>query len=252
MKILGMFLSLCVVTLSHANDIRAVIVGDQGTLWSQPEASGKPVAILKGGAALHVLSRTVDKQWLRVEARTGKNGGTLQGFVRSQDVLLTDARLAPVPSPEKKSYPKLSESPTQVDDEVLYPWSFGFGFSGYSTPVASYFLISGDARYAWTQWTESMLGLQLGLGGGTQFGAQVGERFYAPLDNFRPYAQIGYLRSDLRYSMSSAWVMGGGFQVSYGGGHSFFELGILYLLRTPFGPYNLNSWSFAGGSGIRF
>jgi hypothetical protein len=223
-------------------------------VWGQPNASQRPMGVLKKGTVVQVVSKTADGQFVRIQVPK-EDGSIASGYVKTKDLKLERA-LAKTPAPQ----PVTSEEQTTDEVEEVSSRShrpdrqvsFGVGFGGYSFGGNTYVTVSTDARYLWVDWTESIVGVDLTFGEDTFWGYRLGQRFYAPLGSFRPYVHLGYRRFDAADSKNAAWETGGGFQVFYAGGTSFFDVGALYLSRTSFDASATNGWVFGGSSGVRF
>jgi hypothetical protein len=214
-------------------------------------------------AELEVLGRTKDGRHLKVAVKR-QNGERTEVFVRSKDVRLRKLEAA-APAPEVMVPDEIAvvapsgggaapaePAPKEDPYEPKHPWSFGAGMGGYSSRGQTNFSISGDVRYLWRTYTETLFGLDFAFGSTTAVGLRAGQRLYGVWsEKFRPYVHGGYRIASLSDGDTSALELGGGFQVWYGGG-SYFELGAFYLWNTLFYPAGENGVVFGGSSGIRF
>ena len=219
-------------------------------LYREPRLESPLIGKLRRGTHVEVLSKSADGTFLRVEAKNAK-GVAVQGYAEARDFEIPIDEGEPA-RPARRSSRRHEAREEDVEEAPRQHWAFGAGFAGYSSGGTTNITVSGDARYLWTPWTETLLGLDLTFSDTTYLGTRVGERFYAPLAGFRPYVHTGFRVFDISTSGTAALELGGGFQVVYGGGRSFFDLGVTYLVRTPFNELATNGWVFGGTSGLRF
>jgi hypothetical protein len=218
---------------------------------------GKRLGYLRAGSEASVLFRTADGRYLVLELKKS-DGSRVQAYGLADDFKMGDFKANDEEGPELRE--RRAERRREHGDEAAEAnegddfkhWSVGFGFSGTSSSSGTQVVISGDLRYLWLKWLETLVGLDLELGSKSALGLRAGQRFYAPVsDSFRPFVHAGYRMSDVKDMQSAALEFGGGFQVAYRQG-SYFELGIFYLYPKPFNSDAEGYFVFGGSSGIRF
>jgi|GEM_PF-1217612 len=246
-------------TRSALAEVRASVVETKIPAFSADSKGRLRVAgYLLKDSEVDVRGRTKDGRYLKVYATRAKGGGA-ELYVRTRDVRLrrlSEAATVPVEAmPETEAIvPAHGVERVEQEDpyEPRHPWSFGAGMGGYSSRGKTSFGISGDLRYLWRTYTETLFGLDFAFGDTTAIGLRAGQRLYGTWsEKFRPYIHGGYRIADLSDGNTSAVELGGGFQVWYGGG-SYFELGAFYLWNTIFDSNGENGILFGGSSGIRF
>lgn len=244
---------LATFALPAAATVRAVAQKDRVGFWSQPGDAQKPVGALKKNTIVDVVSKSADGAWLRVNAPRA-DGTSATGWVRTADFAI-----------ESSGVQDAAEVAADDNDEDTQPvhaaghahphlrrWSIGGSLGGYATNTESAFVIMTDLRYAWSMYTESILGLDFTFGTNTFVGFRVAQRLYAPLESIRPYLHAGFRRFQMSQPLSGAYELGAGFQMTSFGSDTYFELGAVYLLRTPFDDLAVNTFIFNGGIGKRF
>jgi len=258
---------------ASGTELRATPLRNRVEVFASPRLAGRPVGYLDADAEVEVSGRTADGRGVQlIVSRRG--GERVKVFGRARDFRfrrveaereierLPVVDVGPGAEPERAHEREDEAVEPEANEEsharrrdrcrLAKPWGFGASFGGYSAGGDTTATVSGDIRYAWCTWTETVLGLDLGFGSDFLVGARAGQRFYATFDSFRPFVHAGYRIFDLSRSESSALELGGGFQIAYGGG-SYFEIQVLYLWNTLFNKTNgANAWVFGGGSGIRF
>lgn len=239
-------------SLSAAAAVRAVAQRDRVGFWLQPGGSQKPVGALKKNTIVDVVSKSADGAWLRVNApRT--DGTSATGWVRTQDFAVESSGVQDAAGLEDENDEDVQ--PAHAAGHPPHPikhWSIGGSIGGSATSTQSVFVVMTDVRYAWSMYTESILGLDFTFGSNTFVGFRVAQRLYAPLESVRPYVQVGFRRFQMTESLSGAYELGAGFQVASFGPDTYFELGAVYLIRTPFDEFAANTFIFNGGIGKRF
>lgn len=267
------------VARAQAGEVRATVVETKAPAFV-PAAQGRfrLAGYLPKDAEVEVLGRTKDGRYLKVSASRA-NGAKTELFIRTKDVRarrLADSVAPAAPmqmmAVSSASAPLVSApvsapgapmvvpaTDVWVEEtfgpdpyEPKHPWSFGAGLGGYSARGKTNFSISGDLRYLWRTYTETLFGVDLSFGTTSAVGMRIDQRLYGTWsESFRPYIQGGYRIADLSESKSSALDAGLGFQVWHHGG-SYFELGAFYLWNTLFDEHGENGVVFGGSSGIRF
>ena len=238
------FLSFTALQSFAAESFKLKTRVQHASLWSEPSTSSKRIGKLVFGSNLDALSSESSNHFYHVRVFTaGQNPKWVEGWVESRDV-----------EKSASAAKSVAEEPADETNELPDPhrWSLGAGFGGYSVSNKTQVTITGEIRYKWTRVTETVSGVDLSFGSSAAFGLRLAERFYAPVSHtFVPYLHTGYRISNVARFDTSAWDLGGGFQVIQGGG-SYFEVGVNYLMAKPFNDSGDNAWVFGGSSGFRF
>jgi hypothetical protein len=242
-----LFLALLSPHLSWASKkLRATV--DSASFYQSSDRFSQVIGVFPAGSEITLVPgyEKLPGEFYFAEATSTKSGKSVQGFVLKSDFELLDSADKGNSSSKKTSAAKAKQS-----EPDFYPWSLGLGLSGTSNRQNTSVVITFEARYAWTSYFESIAAMEVSFGTEFAVGSQVGQRVYAPLNEFRPYIHGGYRIRDLTQLSSSAWEAGGGIQVLRSK-VAYFEIGAVYLFRTAFDDNAENFWVFGGSSGLRF
>jgi hypothetical protein len=215
---------------------------DSASFYESADTYSKVLGVFPIGSVIEIEPgfENFPGQFFKAVATSTTTQKKITGFVLKSE--FREFRKAQKATSSKKESPQ---------EKPFYPWSLGVGLSGTSDTENTSVVIASELRYLWNLWLESYFGIDLSLGTATAVGSRVGQRFYFPDNQFRPYIQGGYQIRDFTAFNSSAFELGLGLQVVRRN-IAYFELGGIYLIRNSFDSTANNYWVFGGSSGLRF
>jgi len=221
--------------------MQAVTLYPKSRLLTAPANNAPRLATLNKGSVLRVLSRTQDGEYVKVAVEL-ETQGVLTGYVLTRDVEFSDTTEFPESDIEHRD-------PYDPRDN----WSFAFQFTLNNIDNEGTVTVSGSTRYLWTNYTETLVGLDFTVGQGREaIGPHLSQRFYWPLNRFRPFAQVGYRLFDVRDIQESALELGLGLQFNFTY-VAYFDIVGYYLNNKLFHSPGGSDGFLAGlGLGLRF
>jgi hypothetical protein len=228
--------SLLLASVPSWGLIQAVTLYPKTRLLQSASTNAARIATLNKGTVLRVLARTTDGVFIKASVEL-ETQGTLIGYVLTRDVEFSETASFAEPTTAK----------------IQDPWSFAGEFGYDLIDSDPRFTFTAGIRYLWFEWTESFASIDFTVGQGAEaIGPHIGQRFYYPLNPYRPFVTVSYWLFDVRDIAESALEAGLGLQYSFSKS-GFADLYATYLNNKIFNsPSGSTGYRFIGAVGLRF